>query len=118
MVKAMHTHWKKLQRSAARIVMRSNNSVCTLNYLKWSSLNQRRDSHVFTLVNKCIAGKCPSFFKHYFAMNRDIVSRTARQSNRVRLYLKLEQKLLNVPFITMAWSFIINYSFVNNETVI
>ena len=51
-------------------------------------------------------------------MNRDIVSRTARQSNRVRLYLKLEQKLLNVPFITMAWSFIINYSFVNNETVI
>ena len=60
--------FEKLQRSAARIVMRSNSDFA-LNCLKWSSLNQRRDNHVSTLVNKCIAGKCPSFFKHYFTMN-------------------------------------------------
>lgn len=97
-VKAMPTHWKKLQRSAARIVMRSNNSVCTLNYLKWSSLNQRRDSHVFTLVNKCIAGKYPSFLKHYFTMNKDIVSRTTKQSNHIRGLHKVRTEIAKRSF--------------------
>ena len=57
-----------------------------LEYLKWDSLELRRDLHVFKLVKKCLLGKYPQFFKNYFVFfNRDILQRTTRQSNKLHL---------------------------------
>ena len=33
---------------------------------KWPELQSRRDKHTFKLVNKCISGNCPQFFKAIF----------------------------------------------------
>ena len=44
---------EKLQRRAAWTVMRSDSSDMALSNLRWSSLETRRDSHVFNLVRKC-----------------------------------------------------------------
>ena len=57
-----------------------------LEYLKWDSLELRRDLHVFKLVKKCLLGKYPQFFKNYFVFfNRDILQRTTRQLNKLHL---------------------------------
>ena len=49
--------------------------------LKWPELQSRRDEHTFKLVNKCISGNCPQFFKQYFNFNN---ART-RQRNLLHL---------------------------------
>ena len=76
---------EKLQRRAARTVTGFTSSDEALEYLKWDSLELRRDLHVFKLVKKCLLGKSPQFFKNYFVFNRDILQRTTRQSNKLHL---------------------------------
>ena len=49
--------------------------------IKWPELQSRRDEHTFKLVNKCISGNCPQFFKQYFNFNN---TRT-RQRNLLHL---------------------------------
>ena len=34
--------------------------------LTWLELQSREDKHTFKLVNKCISGNCPQFFKEIF----------------------------------------------------
>lgn len=49
--------------------------------LKWPELQSKRDEHTFKLVNKCISGNCPQFFKQYFNFNNTIT----RQRNLLHL---------------------------------
>ena len=45
---------EKLQRRAARIVMKSNSSDKSLEYLKYENLSDRREKHVLALVKKVL----------------------------------------------------------------
>ena len=72
---------ERLQRRAARIVCKSNCSDVALEHLQWSALADRRDMHVYKLVNKCLKENVPQFLINYFTFNRDRVSRRTRQSN-------------------------------------
>ena len=77
---------ERLQRRAARI-------ICKLNYnrdkavasLRWSTLQCRREDHVFNLAKKCIAGRFLQVFRNYFTFHRSICSCTTRQSNYLYL---------------------------------
>ena len=52
---------ERLQNWAARIVMRSTFSAPALANLKWDSLENWRNRHIFTLVNLCLEKKTPQF---------------------------------------------------------
>ena len=58
------------QRRAAKIVSKMSNSDRPLDYLKWPSLVNRRESHVNELVKRCMKEHWPQFFKNYFTFNR------------------------------------------------
>ena len=82
---------EKLQRRAARLVMKSNSSDKTLDYLKYENLSDRREKHVLTVVKNILKNKCPQFFVNYFKFNKDCINRFTRQSNQIRLpKIKLE----------------------------
>ena len=57
---------EKLQRRTARIVMKSNSSDKSLDYLKYENLSDRREKHVPALVKKILKNKCPQFFVNYY----------------------------------------------------
>ena len=82
---------EKLQRRAARIVMRLGSSEKALNFLGYVTLEKWRESHVHNLVKKCLSNRCPHFFMHYFNYNRDVLPRRTRSSDKLRLpSVKLE----------------------------
>ena len=82
---------EKLQRLAARNVIRLVSSEKALNFLGYVTLEKRRESHVSSLAKKCLSNLCPEFFMHYFNHNRDVLPRTARSSGKLRLpSIKLE----------------------------
>ena len=82
---------EKLQRCAARIVMRLGSSEKALNFLGYVTLEKRRESHVRNLVKKCLSSRCPQFFMHYFNYNRDVLPRRTRSSDKLRIpSVKLE----------------------------
>ena len=82
---------EKLQRRAARIVMRLGSSEKALNFLGHETLEKRRESHVRNLVKKCLSNRCPQIFMHYFNYNRDVLPRRTRSSDKLRLpSVKLE----------------------------
>ena len=76
---------ERLQRRAARIVLKTSSSDVALESLKWGNLYNRRNEHILNLVNKCLKGCTPQHFKQYFTYNRDIMTRTTRQSNLLHL---------------------------------
>ena len=78
---------ERLQNRAARTVARTPNSSSALSYLKWQSLNSRRDNNIFKLVKKSLNGQCPQYFINYFSFNKDVILRTTRQSNLLHLPL-------------------------------
>ena len=53
--------------------------------LKWGTLISRREQHTFSLVKRCISGRCPQFLVNYFSFNKTISSRVNRQSNLLHL---------------------------------
>ena len=53
---------EKLQRRAARIIVKSSNNEQAMSSLAFDSLADRRDKHVLRFVKKCIEGKIPQFF--------------------------------------------------------
>ena len=53
---------ERLQRQAARIIMKSDRSETALKYLRYDTLKVRREKHVLSLVKKCISKKCPHFY--------------------------------------------------------
>ena len=72
---------EKLQRYAARIVMHLGSSEKVLKFLGYVTLEKRRESHVRSLVKKCLSNRCPQFFMRYFNCNRDILPRKTRSSD-------------------------------------
>ena len=76
---------EKLQRRAARIITKSTNTDEALDQLRYQSLEERREKHIYSLVKKCINGQAPQFFNNYFTFNRDIIKQTTRQSNMLHL---------------------------------
>ena len=76
---------ERLQRRAARIVMHSKDSDFSMKTLKWETLLERRQKHILSLVNKCLKKKVPQFLMDIFKFNRAIISRSTRQSNKLRL---------------------------------
>ena len=70
---------EKLQRRAAKIVSKIGDSQETLDRLKWDDLESRRDGHTFKLLKRCLAYRCPQFFKNCFIVNRDIITCKTRQ---------------------------------------
>ena len=82
---------EKLQRRAARIVMRLGSSEKALNFLGYVTQEKRRESHVRNVVKKCLSSRCPQFFMHYFNYNRDVLRRRTRSSDKLRIpSVKLE----------------------------
>ena len=88
------TKLKKLQIRAANIVYSSaarNKNISSdiiLDNLGWEKVELRRNKHICNLVNKCLDGKVPQFFKGYFKRNRDVLITETRQSDKyMNLYL-------------------------------
>ena len=88
---------ERLQRRAAKIVSKTSDSDRALNYLKWSSLVNRRKSHVNELVKRCIKGQCSQFFKSYFTFNSSVHNRIMRQMTMLHL-LKIRTALAKNSF--------------------
>jgi hypothetical protein len=76
---------ERLQNRAGRIVMRSIRSAPALARLKWDKLENRRNKHIFKLVNLCLQKRSPQFLHNYFVYNREINARITRQSNLLHL---------------------------------
>ena len=81
---------EKMQRRAARIIMKKASSDEALNSLAYDTLEVTRNKHVYNLVKKCIAGRSPQFINSYFIFNKDIVKRVARQSALLHLPSRTE----------------------------
>lgn len=52
---------EKLQRRAARMIIRFTRSDEAMDSLRWDTLESKWDVHVFNLVNQSISGKVPHF---------------------------------------------------------
>ena len=82
---------EKLQRRAARMVMRLGSSEKTLNFLGYITLEKRHESHVSNLLKKCLSNRFPQFLMDYFSYNKDVLPRTTRSSGKLRIpSIKLE----------------------------
>ena len=104
---------EKLQRRAARIVMRLRSSEKALNFLGYVTLEKRRESHVRNLVKKCLSNRCPQFFMHYLNYNRDVLPRRTRSSDKLRLpSVKLE--CTKNAFFIMVVLFLIRFGFLDS----
>ena len=111
---------EKLQRRAARIVMKSDSSDNALDNLKWEVLEARRNRHTFNLVKKCLVGRCPNFLRKYFMLNREVVSRMTRQSKmlhtpKVRTEIAKQSFFYNGRIIYnrhISGSFLVFYIFI------
>ena len=71
------------QKRVGGIVIKTSDTA--MKALKRSSLRSRHDEHILKLVRKCLQGRCPQYFKNYFAFNKDIRTRLTRQSNLLHL---------------------------------
>ena len=63
---------ERLQRRAARIIVRTQRSEEALEQLRYEPLESRRERHVLKFVKKCIHGRAPQYFNNYFMFNRDL----------------------------------------------
>ena len=62
---------ERLQRRAARIVYGFKPDIATesiLENLRWPPLTRTMEKHCALLVNKCLVGEVPSYFKEYFML--------------------------------------------------
>ena len=97
-VKEMKKNWKRLQRSAARIVLKMVH-LCTQDIasdLGWDPLKTRREKHILKLVKNCLDGQVPSYFSDYFRRwTYDIHDYDTRSKDRLsidRVNLELTER--------------------------
>ena len=83
---------EKIQRRAARIVCKSKDSDCAMDFLKWGTLLNRRKHHTFNIVNKCISGNCPQFLIVILILIRVYLNVQPDKVN-IFIYHELEQRL-------------------------
>ena len=76
---------ERLQRRAAKIVPKTDESDRALDYRKWPSLINIAESHVNELVKRCIKGQRPQFFKNYFTCNSSVHNRITTKLNMSHL---------------------------------
>ena len=76
---------QRLERRASKIVSKMNDSDRAVDYLKWPSLVNRRESHVNELVKRCIKGHCPQFSENYFTFNSSVHNRITTEMNMLHL---------------------------------
>ena len=76
---------EKLQRGAARIIMKSPSSDEALEKLRYDTLESRGEKYILKLVRKCLTGQVPQCFNDYFTFNRNVVKRVTRQSGLLHL---------------------------------
>ena len=75
-----------LQKRVGRIVIKTSSSDTAMKAFKWPSLRSRRDKHILKRLRKCIHDRRPQYhFKEYFVFNKDICTRSTRQSNVLHL---------------------------------
>ena len=55
-------HLERLQRRAARILMRTSSGDEAIKHLRYDTLELRREKHVLKLVKRCLQGRVPQFF--------------------------------------------------------
>ena len=72
---------ESLQRRASKIIVKSKCSTTSIDYLKFQSLEDRRNTHILGLVKRCLNNKVPQFLKNYFKLNKEVISRETRRSN-------------------------------------
>ena len=63
---------EKIQRRAARVVMKVDCSDDALHDLRWETLKSSREKHVFKLVKKCLKGMVPQFLCDNFSFNHQL----------------------------------------------
>ena len=76
---------ESLQRRAGRIVCRASSSEDAIEKLNLTTSAYKQSKHTLNLVNKCINGQCPQFFKNYFTFDKQLYSRDTRQKNLIHL---------------------------------
>ena len=76
---------ESLQRRASKIIVKSKCSTTSIDYLKFQSLEDRRNTHILGLVKRCLNNKVPQFLKNYFKLNKEVISRETRRSNFIYL---------------------------------
>ena len=76
---------ESLQRRASKIIVKSKCGTTSTDYLKFQSLEDRRNAHILGLVKRFLNNNEPQFLKNYFKLNKEVVSRETRRSNFVYL---------------------------------
>ena len=54
-------------------------------YLKFQSLEDRRNADILGLVKRCLNNNVPQFLNNYFNLNKEVISRETRRSNFIYL---------------------------------
>ena len=103
----------KNQRRAARIVCKSKDSDCAMDFLKWGTLLNGREHHTFHIVNKCISGNCPQSFNSYFNFNKSISQRATKQSEHLHLPRVRTEVAKRSFYYIMVALYIINLNIIN-----
>ena len=94
----MKKNCKRLQRRAARIVLKtvhlSTQDIAS--DLGWDPLKPRREKHILKLVKNCLDGQAPSYFSDYFRRRTyDIHDYDTRSKDRLsidRVNLELTER--------------------------
>ena len=76
---------ESLQRRASKIIVKSKRGTTSTDYLKFQSLEDRRNSHILGLVKRCLNNNVPQFLKHYFKLNKQVISRETIRRNFIYL---------------------------------
>ena len=71
----------RLQKRAARIILRKNTSNDTFCALNWINLASRSKMYKCILVFKCLNNLVPKYLTQYFARNADLHDHATRRSN-------------------------------------
>lgn len=100
-----------LHKRAGRIVVKTSSSDVdiAMEALKLPSLRSRLDEQIFTLVRKCIDGRCPQFFKNYFVFNKDICASSTCQS-KLLLLLTIRTEVARRSFYYYGTMYILFFS--------
>ena len=75
---------ESLERRASKIIVKSKCGTTSTDYLKFQSLEDRRNAHILCLVKRCL-NNVPQFLKNYFKLNEEVISRETRRSNFIYL---------------------------------
>ena len=68
-----------------KIIVKSKCGTTSTDYLKFQSLEDRRNAHILGLVKRCLNNNVPQFLKNYFKLNKEVISRETRRSNFIYL---------------------------------